>query len=81
MPIRIKYRKLGKEQAWGLAHTEDGLIELDERMRGKKHLEILLHEVTHCQNPDWSEEEVVRKSREMCRLLWKDGYRKVDNSR
>ena len=37
--IRIKYRKLGKEKAWGIAHS-DGLIEIDPSVKSKKHLEI-----------------------------------------
>ena len=44
MRIRIKYRKLGKEKVWGLAHS-DGVIEIEERLKGKKHLEIIVHEV------------------------------------
>ncbi len=46
MKIRIKYRKLGKENAYGVAHS-DGLIEIDERLKGKKHLEIIVHETLH----------------------------------
>ena len=39
LKIKIIYRKLGREQAHGLA-SSDGVIEIDERLKGKKHLEI-----------------------------------------
>ena len=48
--IRVKYSKLGRANAWGLAHTDSYVVELDERLKGKKHLEILLHEVVHALN-------------------------------
>ena len=51
MRIRIKYRKLGKEKVWGVAHS-DGLIEIEERLKGKKHLEIIVHEVLHLLWPE-----------------------------
>lgn len=75
MKIRIKYRKLGK--AWGLAHS-DGLIEIDSRAKGKKHLEIIIHEVLHLLLPEASEEEVVQKSVILTKLLWKENYRRVE---
>ncbi len=34
--IKVKYTKLGRQKAWGMAHSE-GLVELDERIKGKKH--------------------------------------------
>ena len=36
--IKIKYCKLGKQKVWGFAHS-DGLIEIDERLKGKKKLD------------------------------------------
>lgn len=81
MQIKVIYRKLGKEKAWGQASIEDGIIELDDRMKGKKHLEILIHELMHLQNPEWSETEVLAKSKQMTGVLWKQHYRRVDNNK
>jgi hypothetical protein len=56
------------------------MVQLDERLRGKKHLEILVHEVVHILLPDASEEEVERISINLTTVLWKEGYRRIDNS-
>jgi len=78
--IRVRYTKLGREQSWGMAHYDDNTIEIDERLRGKKHLEIMLHEATHILLPMAKEEEVERISINLTNILWKDGYRKFDNN-
>jgi hypothetical protein len=77
MKIRIKYRKLGKEKVWGVAHS-DGLIEIEERLKGKKHLEIVVHEVLHLLFPEASEDEIVKKSVALTKILWKENYRRVE---
>jgi hypothetical protein len=79
MKIKIVYKKLGREQAHGIAES-DGIVYLDSRLKGKKHLEILLHECLHILNPEDSEEAIIDKSVTLCKLLWKQGYRRVDNS-
>lgn len=79
MKIKIEYRKLGREQAHGIAES-DGIVYLDSRLKGKKHLEILLHECLHILNPMDDEEAIVEKSVTLCKILWKEGYRRVDNS-
>jgi hypothetical protein len=76
--IRIIYKKLGKEKAHGIA-CSDGEILIDSRLRGKKALEILIHEVLHILNAEDSEDEIVRKSVALTKILWKEGYRRVDN--
>lgn len=78
--MKVIYSKLSRKKAWGMAHYEDNTIELDERLKGKKHLEILTHEAFHLLFPEMEEEEVVQKSILLTNLLWKEGYRKVDNS-
>ena len=77
MKIRIKYRKLGKEKVWGVAHS-DGLIEIEERLKGKKHLEIIIHEILHLLWFEASEEEIERKSIILTKALWKENYRRVE---
>ena len=72
MKIKIVYKKLGREQAHGIAES-DGIVYLDSRLKGKKHLEILLHECLHILNPEDSEEAIIDKSVTLCKLLWKQG--------
>jgi hypothetical protein len=77
--IKIVYRKLGREQAYGVS-SSDGVIEIDSRLRSKKHLEVLIHEVLHILQPSDSEEEIIKKSVTLTKILWKEGYRRVDQS-
>ena len=79
MKIKIEYRKLGREQAHGIAES-DGIVIIDSRLKGKKHLEILLHECLHILNPMDDENSIIDKSVTLCKILWKEGYRRVDNS-
>ena len=79
MKIKIEHKKLGREKAYGMADS-DGTIYLDPRLKGKKHLEILVHETLHILYPMDSEEASISKSVTLCKLLWKMGYRRVDNS-
>ena len=79
MRIKIIYKKLGREQAHGIAES-DGNIYLDPRLKGKKHLEILLHEVLHLLYPNDSELAIIKKSITLTKVLWKEGYRRVDDT-
>lgn len=79
MRIKIIYRKLGKEQAYGIS-SSDGVIEIDERLKGKKHCEILIHEVLHLLNPKDDEKTIIRKSVTLTKILWNEGYRRVDDT-
>ena len=80
MKIVIKYKKLGKEKVHGLAY-EDGEVVIDSRLKGRKHLEILIHEVSHLLWAEADEATIVEKSITLTRILWKEGYRRVDNSK
>jgi len=77
--VKIVYRKLGKEKAWGQAHIVDQTIEIDPRLKGKKKMEIILHEALHILNPEFSETKVIEQSKKLTALLWKEHYRQVDN--
>lgn len=77
--MRIIYRKLGKEKAWGQAHINENTIEVDPRLKGKKKLEIILHEALHILNPEFSETKVIEQSKRLTTLLWKEHFRQVDN--
>ena len=76
-PIKIIYRKLGKEQASGLAYKEDRLIHLDSRLKGKEWLEVLIHEVLHIQNPTWSEIKIIGHSRELSEIVFNEAVKKL----
>lgn len=75
--IKVLYSKLGREQAWGTC--EDGVVTLDPRLRGKKHLEVCVHECLHALFPALSEEEIIEKSVRLTNTLWYEGYRRIDN--
>ena len=79
MRIKIINRKLGKEQAYGIS-SSDGVIEIDERLKGKKMMEILIHEILHLLNPKDDEKTIIRKSVTLTKILWNEGYRRVDDS-
>jgi len=44
-------------------------------------MEILIHEAYHLLQPEAEEDEVIEKSVTLTKLLWRLGYRKVDNSK
>jgi len=73
----ITHRKIKKDVARGLAFTDTGEIHIDERLKGIEHLEILVHEILHIQNPKWGEAKIIGHSKEMSELLWQQGYRRV----
>jgi hypothetical protein len=77
--IKIIYKKLGREQAHGIAES-DGVIYIDPRLKGRKMLEIVLHECLHILNKTDDEKTIIRKSVTLTKVLWKEGYRKVDDS-
>jgi hypothetical protein len=72
-------RKLGRENAFGQAHQEDNIIEIDPRQGGKRYLRTIIHEHFHLLFPAMSETEVDKKSSKVANLLWKHNYRKVIN--
>ena len=76
--IHILYLRL--RRYWGWARYKNNNIELDISLKGKKHLEILLHELIHIRNPDKTEKEVIEDAIIFVNTIWHDGYRKVDNS-
>jgi len=77
--IKIIYRKLGREQAYGVS-SSDGIIEIDSRLKSKKHLEVLIHEILHILNPKDSEDMIIKKSVTLTKILWQEGYRRIDQS-
>jgi hypothetical protein len=76
MRIKIIYKKLGREQAYGIAHS-DGEVWIDTRLKNKprKLMEIILHECLHVLNPEDDEDTIIMKSVTLTKILWKEGYR------
>lgn len=70
---KVVYKKL--RTAWGYAYINQNKIVLYDKLKGKKHLEIIVHEQLHILFPDMDEDAVVRYSRTICDLLWSEGYR------
>ena len=75
--IKVKYKKLGKYKAWGMANFEDNTIEVDSNLKGKKKMEIIIHEVLHCLFKDMEEEEVIQKSVILTHTLWHEHFREI----
>lgn len=75
---KVIRRKLGRERNWG--SYCDGVIEVDERLKGKPEMIILVHEYLHHIQPELDEDEVIRVSESLAAFMWKQGFRKVDNS-
>lgn len=75
--VKIQYVKLGREKIWG--HADEYPIKVDSRLKGKKLLEIIVHEATHHILPEATEEEVERISIKLTHTLWHEGYRKIDD--
>ena len=50
-------------------------ILIDERLKGKKLLEVQIHEFTHAACPFLSEEHVTLQGRDLSTILWSLGYR------
>lgn len=74
--MKIVEKKLGREKAMGV-WREPGIIEIDPRLKPRKHLEILIHEMLHEVYPQLSETAVARGASRMCSALWKQKYRRV----
>ena len=76
--MKIIYKKL--KGLYGLAHLGTDVIEIDNRIKGKKLLEILLHESLHIYLPKKSEASIIKLSVDLTNILWEQEYRQVDNT-
>ena len=78
-PSKVVWRKLGKEQAWGMATCDPQrpLIEIDPRLSPRRELEVLCHEQLHLSLPDLSEKQIDRLGKELSRTLWQQNFRRV----
>jgi len=72
---KVVYKDL--RNYWGWADCFNNVIELSKKLKGRKHLEIIVHEKFHILFPQYDEMEIREMARKMSRILWNDGYRKV----
>jgi hypothetical protein len=75
--VKVVWRKLGKEKAWGQATIGEDLIEIDPRLGAKRQLEVLCHEQVHLLWPELGEKEVDHAGKALARLLWSENYRRI----
>ena len=62
------------------SHPSDPKRQLRIRqvLKGKIRLETILHEALHAQWPDDTEEKIALSGKELAALLWKCGYRQIE---
>lgn len=75
--VKVVWRKLGRERAWGQATIGKDLIEVDPRLGAKRQLEVLCHEQVHLTFPEMPEAQVDRAGKDLARMLWAQDYRRV----
>lgn len=73
--IVVKEKKLRREKADGMQIGNEILI--DPRLGSKEYADTVIHESLHIALPDLSEKEVCRVAGVITRVLWQEGYRKV----
>lgn len=86
MPIRHKFNGVAYEVAFDarrLTKRQDGVcsaprpfIAIRPTARGRRRLELIIHEALHASDYDKPEAEVARTARDVAGLLWKLGYKK-----
>jgi hypothetical protein len=77
--IKVVYKKLLRNKAIGLSDGS-GTIEVDERVKGRQLMEIIIHECLHELFPELEEEEIINKSIVISKTLWHEGFRRMDNN-
>jgi hypothetical protein len=93
--VKVVYRPLGKEQAWGQAWPtlSTPLIEIDPRLSPCRELEVLCHEALHVALPHLTnhppkskdyrkgEAEIDRIGKVVSRVLWSQNFRRVSQGK
>lgn len=72
---KVIYKNLRK--VWGWSNNQTNEIELSDKLKGKKHLEIIIHEHLHLLLVPFDEEHITSMAKKMSNLLYEDGYRKL----
>jgi hypothetical protein len=68
--VRVRYKKLGQQQALGIHYPTRNLIEIDERLKGKRLLGTQVHEAIHHAMPELTEEKVLEIEKVITDILW-----------
>lgn len=77
--FRVIRRKL--EDCVGLADTEDCTITIDPRQSKREYLSTLCHEWLHLAIPSASERNIIKLEKSLAKLIWNNGYRKIDKNK
>lgn len=74
---RIKFDGEGIRGYCSSPDQPNKTIEIDSRLEGEEELEVLLHEMGHAANWSLSEEHITQQSRDIAKVLWRLGYRRI----
>lgn len=75
--VRLRERKLGREDAWGVSWFEHKLVEIDPRQNSKSRMNTIIHEALHQSDDKMSERKIRHAARIITELLYGDGYRRI----
>lgn len=64
------------QSCWGWCDIDKATITLCRSLRGRKRLDILVHELLHAEFPDLDESVVKQAGTDIANVLWKQGYRR-----
>lgn len=78
MHPEVRHRKIQRHRdykredyLYGLAWIENGVIDIEDRIKGYKQFYALVHEYMHFMFPDWSETRIKKHSRSLAWFLWR----------
>lgn len=74
----VIYKKLGHRKAMGLVEPGSDVIYVDPKVKDQDLLGTLIHEGTHILQPYLTEEAVIEIEEELSKMLWAEGYRKIE---
>lgn len=74
----VIYKKLGRRKAFALVEPGEATIIIDKSVKGRKELEMFIHEGLHIVAPFLDEEYVTGMGAELARVMWAAGFRKTD---
>ena len=76
--IRLRDRKMGRENAMGMAHYgKTPIVELDPRLGQQERLSTLVHELLHIVFPDLTEDQTLVCEQRIASVIWHDRWRRL----
>ena len=76
---KVRFKKMRKDD--GRCIYAERKIIIDPRVRGKKAMEIWIHELLHACLPDLDEAAIDPTAENVVDVLWKQGYRPKGDGR